>query len=152
MDDCHRGRHAVYLLTYHIVFVTKYRKKCIPEELGDLIKNECAAHVEGRGGTVISSETDKDHIHLLVDLPPTIAPTEMVRIMKTTSARMVHEDAKWGPYVSSFYRGDRSILWAPSYFITTTGTTSLEKVKEYLSAQRTEEHHRKYNTRSSQKQ
>lgn len=144
MEKYHTNRHSVYLLTYHIVFVTKYRKPCLPDALGDIIKNETEYLVSRKGGEVLSAETDTDHIHILADLPPSISPMEMVRIIKTHTARIVHADPEWGPYVASFYHGDMKILWAPSYFVATTGTASLEKVKAYISSQRTEEHHRKY--------
>ena len=42
MDNYRRGSHSVYLLTYHIIFVTKFRKKVITNEMGDFMKNHAA--------------------------------------------------------------------------------------------------------------
>jgi putative transposase len=39
MDDYNKGSHSVYKLTYHIIFVTKYRKKVITDEIGDFMKD-----------------------------------------------------------------------------------------------------------------
>lgn len=73
-----RKSHNVYLLTYHIVFVTKYRRPVISDEVGDFMKDH-AAYLCGRfGGDLLSAETDRDHIHLLVSMPPDVAPTRLM--------------------------------------------------------------------------
>ncbi|WP_081667376.1 IS200/IS605 family transposase [Butyrivibrio sp. MB2005] len=65
MDNYRRGSHSVYLLTYHIIFVTKFRKKVITNEMGDFMKNH-AAYLCGRMDCdMLSAETDEDHIHML---------------------------------------------------------------------------------------
>lgn len=132
--------HSVYLLTYHIVFVTKYRKPVISDEIGDFMKNH-AEYLCGRfDGEVLSIETDRDHMHLLVSLPPDIAPSKLVASLKTQLSKEVRnyykeeiEKQLWG-----------EAFWSNSYFIATTGTTVMEKVKEYIESQRTDEHKRKY--------
>ena len=111
--DYNRKSHSVFLLTYHIVFVTKYRRPVITDEIGDFMKDH-AAYLCGRfGGDLLSAETDRDHMHLLVE------------------------------HVRKYLWGDSS-FWSSSYFIASTGTTVLEKVREYIDSQRTEEHKRKY--------
>jgi len=138
--DYNRRSHSVYLLTYHIVFVTKYRRPVITEEIGDFMK-EHAAYLCGRfDGDLISAETDRDHIHLLVSLPPDAAPSRLVAVLKTQLSKEVRTEYSeeirkqlWG-----------NAFWSDSYFIATTGTSVLEKVKEYIASQRTEEHKRKY--------
>lgn len=147
--EYNRRRHSVYLLTYHIVFVTKYRRPCISDELGDFLKDLCQSLVEIRGGELLSAETDRDHVHLLVSLPPAEAPAAVVRIIKARTSRVVHEDPKWDAQVQPYLRGNGP-LWAPSYFIATTGTSVLEKIKAYIDSQRTEEHQQKYAGRKSQ--
>ena len=76
--EYNRKAHSVYLLTYHIVFVTKYRRPVISDEIGYFMKNH-AAYLCGRfGGEMVSAETDEDHIHLLVSMPPDVAPSRLV--------------------------------------------------------------------------
>ena len=75
--------HSVYSLTYHMVFVTKYRKPVISNEIGDFMKERAAYLCERFRGELISAETDMDHIHLLVSLPPSAAPSVVVRTLKT---------------------------------------------------------------------
>ena len=51
--------------------------------------------------------------------------------------------AEYTEHVRKYLRGDAP-FWSNSYFIASTGTTVMEKVKEYIEKQRTEEHKRKY--------
>ena len=138
--EYNKKAHSVYLLTYHIVFVTKYRRPVISYEIGEHMKNHAAYLCQGFHGDLLSAETDCDHIHMLVSLPPDVAPSRFVTIMKTQLSREIRswfreevEKQLWG-----------EAFWSSSYFIATTGTTVMEKVKEYIESQRTEEHKRKY--------
>lgn len=138
--EYNKKSHSVYLLTYHIVFVTKYRRPVISVEIGDFMKNH-AAYLCGRfDGEMLSAETDRDHIHMLVSMPPEVAPSKLVTTLKTQLSKEVRnyyreeiEKQLWG-----------DAFWSSSYFIATTGTTVMEKVKEYIENQRSDEHKRKY--------
>ena len=138
--EYNRKSHSAYLLTYHIVFVTKYRKPVISDAIGDFMK-EHAAYLCGRfNGEAIEIETDRDHIHILVSLPPNVAPSTLIATLKTQLSKEVR--AAYREEIEAHLWG--SAFWSDSYFIATTGTTVMEKVKEYISSQRTDEHHRKY--------
>ena len=135
--------HSVYLLTYHIVFVTKYRRPVISDGIGDFIKQH-AAYLCGRfGGELVTAETDRDHIHLLVSIPPQVCPADLVRTLKTQLSKEIHQNREYSAQVQQYLKGDAP-LWSPSYFIATTGSCVMEKVKEYINAQRTDGHKRKY--------
>ena len=139
--DYIKGGHNVYLLTYHIVFVTKYRKPVINEEISEFLK-EHIAYLCGRfDAELLTAETDRDHIHLLVSMPPDVAPSRLVATLKTQLSKEVR--AEYTEHVRKYLWGDAP-FWSNSYFIASTGTTVMEKVKEYIEKQRTEEHKRKY--------
>ena len=126
--ECNKKSHSVYLLTYHIVFVTKYRRPVISDEIGDFMKNH-AKYLCGRfDGKVLSIETDRDHMHLLFSLPPDIAPSKLVATLKTQLSKEVRSYYREG--IEKQLWGDT--FWSNSYFIATTGTTVMEKVKEYI--------------------
>lgn len=90
MKEYIRTRHSVYLLTYHMVFVTKWRKPVITDEVGDFMVATAKRLCDGYGGELISGETDRDHIHLLVSLPPSKNITDIVRSLKTQLSKEVH--------------------------------------------------------------
>ena len=138
-----KGGHSVYLLTYHIVFVTKYRKPVINEEISEFLK-EHIAYLCGRfDAELLTAETDQDHIHLLVSMTPTTAPSDLIRVLKTQTSREIHQDERMDGHVKKYIYGDAP-LWQPSNFIATTGTTDMEKDRENIDTQKTEEHRRKY--------
>ena len=90
MEDYIRTRHSVYLLTYHMIFVTKWRKPVITDVIGDFMTATARRLCTGYGGELISAETDTDHIHLLVSLPPSKNLTDIIRSLKTQLSKEVH--------------------------------------------------------------
>ena len=140
MDDYNRGSHSVYKLTYHIIFVTKYRKKVITDEIGDFMKDMAEYLCNRMDCTLISAETDEDHIHMLVSMPPDIAPVKLVNMVKTQLSKEVR--ATYNEHVEKYLWKDS--FWSASYFCATTGSVSMETVRSYIEGQRTDEHKRKY--------
>ena len=76
-------------------------------------------------------------------MTPTTAPSDLIRVLKTQTSREIHQDERMDGHVKKYIYG-KAPLWQPSYFIATTGTTVMEKVREYIDSQKTEEHRRKY--------
>lgn len=148
MEDYICTRHSVYMLTYHIIFVTKWRKPVITDEIGDFLVSTARRLCVGYGGELLSGETDRDHIHLLVSLPPQACVGNVIRSLKTQLSKEVHAHEEYGSYVRQYIHGSAP-FWSASYFVATTGTVSLETAKAYIESQRTEEHKRKYEKRAS---
>lgn len=140
-DGYERGFHNIYSLKYHLVFVTKWRKPAITAEVGEGLKLRAEEVLEKNGGKLISAEPDRDHMHLLVSLPPTVELTKIVRSLKTELSKCAHE--YYPEIVGKYLYGDAP-FWSPSYFAATTGSVSMETVKAYIESQTTEEHQRKY--------
>ena len=145
--DYIHARHSVYLLTYHLVFVTKWRRPAISDAAGGFMVETARRLCTGYGGELVSGETDRDHIHLLVSLPPQASVSVIVRSLKTQLSKEIHAHPEHGPYVQQFIHGDAP-LWSDSYFAATTGSVSLDTVKQYIEGQRTDAHKRKYEKRS----
>lgn len=77
------NRHK-YLLQYHIIFVCKYRKKLLADKnLSQLIKQLSLEICTKHGVTIKYMETDLDHIHHLMELPPNISVSSLVRLVKS---------------------------------------------------------------------
>ena len=142
-----KTRHSVYLLTYHMVFVTKWRKPVITDEIGNFMVETARRLCSGYGGELISGETDRDHIHLLVSLPPSKNLTDVIRSLKTQLSKETHANPEYDAAVKKYIFGDAP-LWSPSYFVATTGSVSMDTVKSYIESQRTDENKRKYEKRS----
>ena len=87
--------HSVYLMTYHLVFVTKYRKPVISDEIGDFMKILCSEICKEHGGELISAESDTDHLHLLISMPPQERPSDVIRVLKTQTSKKIHLNAEY---------------------------------------------------------
>ena len=84
-----KQRFNIYLLTYHIIFVTKFRKKLITNEMEDFMKNH-AAYLCGRMDCdMLSAETDEDHIHMLISMPPDVAPVKLINTLKSQLSKEI---------------------------------------------------------------
>ena len=141
MDGYRRSAHAVYLVNYHIIFVTKYRRPCIDEELGEYIKKDLTRIIRRNKGSVSAIECEKDHVHLLAELPLDQAVAKLIGVLKGTTSRNVRKN--YPEKLAGYLWGDS--FWSDSYFITTTGGATLDVVKQYVNSQHT--HHcrqRKY--------
>ena len=123
--------HAVYDIQYHLVWATKYRKKVFSVALARYAKQlfyQIAAHYEWE---LIEVGIDKDHVHLLVSAPPRWAPFDIVKKIKTWSARKIFK--KFPSLRKSYWGGE---FWKDGYFIKTVGDKlTTEKIKKYIQLQ-----------------
>ena len=87
MQEYRKTRHAVFLVTYHIVFVTKYRRQCFNDELGERLKSYCTDYINRNGGHVHAIECDRDHMHIMAELPTTISVAFFLGSLKGNSAK-----------------------------------------------------------------
>ena len=124
------GSHTVFNIEYHFVWVTKYRYKVLRGDVGqrvrDLIRQTCEMfEIRIKKGVV-----SKDHIHIFVSAPPSIAPSEIMRRVKgRTSSKLFAEF----PALKKRYWGRH--FWARGYFCATSGQVTDEMIQTYL------EHH-----------
>ena len=124
------GSHTVYEIQYHIVWTTKYRYKVLngkrAERLRELLRQGC----EARGIKIIRGSIGKDHVHMLISCPPSLAPSQMVQYLKGRSSRMLQDEF---PELKKRYWGQH--LWAVGYFCRTVGAVTEEMIKEYIEQQ-----------------
>jgi len=135
MDDwqeLRHGRHCVFGLHVHLVFVTKYRRGVLDadaiERLRAIFAKVCA-NFEAR---LIEMDGEDDHVHLLVEYPPKVAISSLVNSLKGVSSRLLRKER---PDIEArYYRG---VLWSPSYFAASCAGAPLEIVRQYIEQQRT---------------
>ena len=124
------GRGYVYHIQYHIVWCVKYRKKILTGEIGDKIKELIKEIAEDNEFSIIEMETNKDHIHLLINCKPQHYIPNIMKALKGVSSRklfMFYPELKnslWGGH-----------LWNPSYFVSTVSENTEDEIKEYISKQ-----------------
>ncbi len=86
------GIHTVFNIEYHFVWVTKYRYKVLTGDVAlrvrELVRQTCEAF-EIR---ILSGVVSKDHVHLFLSAPPSMAPSEIMRRLKGRSASKLFEE------------------------------------------------------------
>ena len=111
---------CVYRCDYHIVIVTKYRKKIFNEGIFAYFKVRLAELTEHYPLIKIKEVNhDKDHIHLLVSIPPTMTVGKAVGLIKQNTARDLKQKF---PFLREVYWGTEAV-WSEGYFVSTVGVT-----------------------------
>ncbi len=80
---------------------------------------------------ILEVNTDLDHIHLLVSLPPRMAVAEAVRILKSNTARMM---VKKFPFLKELYYDREAGIWSTGYFVSTVGVNE-KIIRKYIDMQ-----------------
>lgn len=132
-SDLRRGRHCVFELHVHLVFVTKYRRKVftktILDDMEEIFSRVCLAFE----ATLDEFDGEGDHVHLLVRYPPKTSVSKLVNSLKMSSSRVIRK--KGYPSITKSLWGNH--LWSPSYFAGSCGGAPLERIREYIEAQNT---------------
>ncbi len=128
-----RNKHCVYRLDYHMVFVVKYRKPCITEEMGEAMVATARGIAERKGGELLEGKADRDHLHILVSLPPALNISDVVGSMKMATSKVARRHFR--DDVEKYLWGDK--FWSPSYYIATAGGADLDTIRQYIEHQGT---------------
>jgi putative transposase len=130
-SDIRTGRHCVFLLHAHLVFVTKFRHPVFTDthlnRLEEIMRSVC---------TDFETELTEfngadDHVHLLVNFPPKLALSKLVNSLKGVSSRRLRQE--FPDLARHYYRANK--LWAGSYFAGSVGGASIDALRQYIEQQ-----------------
>ena len=129
MKDYRTTETTVYCCRYHIVFCPKYRRKVLTEPIQKRLKEVILELQEPNNFIVLEMEVMPDHVHLLLDIDPTIGVQLVVSRIKGKTSHVLNRE---------FPELQRKLptLWTRSKFIATVGSVSLEVVKQYIENQK----------------
>ena len=123
--------HCVYQCDYHVVLVTKYRKKVFNEGIFAYVSKKLAEITEHYPLVRFEEVNhDKDHIHVLVSIPPTMSVGTVAGIIKQNTSRGMKRKF---PFLKEVYWGTDGI-WSEGYFASTVGIDEAT-IKAYIAAQ-----------------
>jgi len=123
--------HCKYLLKYHLILTVKYRHKLLIN-LNEFVKQVIKTIANDYNINIDVVESDKNHIHMLLDLTPTQRVCDIVAIIKSITTKELWENHK--TILSKKLWGTRS-FWNSGYFVCTTGDASTETIKRYIENQ-----------------
>ena len=128
----HRGRGYIYSLQYHIVWCVKYRRKVINEQIEKSLFEILTKIAQDNKFKILEFNTDKDHVHLLIDCSPQNYIPSMLKALKGVSARLLMK--QYGNELRKHLWGGH--LWNPSYFIATVSENTEQQVRDYIKRQK----------------
>ena len=126
--------HTHTNLLTHVVFGTKDRMPLIPVELKHQLHAYMGGIVREIGGKAYIVNGTTDHVHLLISLPPALALSDVVRVLKANSSRWMRSEKQAGKFG-----------WQPGYGAFSVSQSNVKAVAAYIDRQ--EEHHRKVSFR-----
>lgn len=132
-NDIRRGRHCVFMMHVHLVFVTKYRRGVFTKEILDDMHLIFASVCTDFEAELVEFDGEDDHVHLLVNYPPKIAVSKLVNSLKGISSLLIRK--KNYPSIKTKLWG--RALWSPSYFAASCGGAPITVIRKYIEQQQT---------------
>ena len=133
-------RHNVSVLIYHYVCPAKYRRVVVSESIDRTLKETCE-EIEKRFNETRFLEigADKDHVHFLIQSTPKRSPSQIIRIIKSLTAREIY--AKHPEVKKQLWGGE---FWSDGYYVSTVGKHANETViAKYVQEQGKEKEYQK---------
>jgi putative transposase len=127
----HSKNHRKYKLFCHLIFSTKYRKNLFCNNGLRKTLKHILEKIE-RDFKIIQYETDKNHIHFLIDYDPKISITQIVRHLKQITTIILWKKHK--DVLEKLYWKERT-FWADGYFVCSIGESNPETIKNYIKNQ-----------------
>lgn len=132
-SELRNGRHCVFMLHVHLVFVTKFRRDVFQKEhlkaMQFILENVCRDF----DAELVEFNGEHDHVHLLVNYPPKVSLSNFVASLKGVSSRLLRKE--FGDFHPWLKR--RGVLWSPSYFAASCGGAPIEIIRQYIEDQQT---------------
>jgi putative transposase len=131
-QEIRHGRHCVFNLHVHLVFVAKYRRLVFDQAALHTLKGIFSGICAKFEATLVEIDGERDHVHLLVEYPPKLAVSALVNSLKGASSRVLRRQR---PDIARKYW--QGVLWSPSYFAASCGGAPISIIRQYIEQQKT---------------
>ena len=131
LKDYYVNRHSCFLLQYHLVLVTKYRKEVFTEKIENYLTEFITSMMSKNDCNLMKINYDKNHVHILFEAPITLNLPNFINGMKSTSSRIIRK--RFEEHLKQFYC--KNVFWSRSYFICSLSERTDEIVKNYIKNQ-----------------
>ena len=122
--------HSAYQVEYHLVFSTKYRRKIIKDYVKvELIKSLKHTQRKFPDWYINSFNTEEDHVHILIEIPPKYSVSYVVQTIKSASSSHLRKKFK---FIDKIYQDGN--MWSVGYFVSTVGLNE-KQIKIYIERQ-----------------
>jgi len=130
MIELDSNNHSVFSLYYHLVLVTKYRRKVIDDRISNRLREifekiQCNYNVK-----LQEWNHDNDHIHIFFKAHPNTEMSKFINAYKSASSRLIKKE-----YPDIKKQLWKEYFWSRSYCLLTTGGVSIEVINKYIETQ-----------------
>jgi len=132
MNEYKSSNHCKYLVQYHLIWCPKFRYNVLKGNVEEALKRILVEICNKYEYKILELEVMADHIHIFISAKPTVAPTDIVRTLKSITAIQLF---KKFPALKKFYSRCGS-LWSKGYFVSTIGKVSAETIQRYIQEQK----------------
>lgn len=130
MSEIYKNRYSAYNLHVHLVFITKDRKQVLADNHRQYFKEVVAEICKDFGAELKECNGEGDHVHMLIQYPPTVQLSKMVNNLKSVTSRRMRAN-----FIDLRAAYNKPVLWSRSYFAGSCGGAPLEIIKQYIQNQ-----------------
>ncbi len=121
------GAHTKHRHMYHLVWLPKYRKKILGGAVKDRLYELLKESAEVNGWEVQELNVQIDHVHMVIQLPPSIAVSKVMQLFKGISSKMLRTEL---PEIKKMLWG--ADFWSDGYFSETVGYCDEKMILNYV--------------------
>lgn len=122
--------HSVYDLNYHLILVTKYRRKVLNDIISSELKEMFNRIGEKYGIECVAFNHDIDHIHVLFRAKPATNLSKFLNAYKSATSRIIKRK-----YPEAREKLWEEKFWSHSFYLTTAGSVTVDILKDYVKSQ-----------------
>ena len=130
-ENIRTGRHCVFNLNAHLVFLPKFKGEVFTDDMLDLLKSIFDDVCTDFEAELTEFNGESDHVHLLVHYPAKVSVSKLVNALKGVSSRMLRKH--YPEEVERLYW--QGALWSPSYFAGSVGSADPSVLRQYIEDQ-----------------
>jgi putative transposase len=130
MREMDNNAHSVFLLYYHLIMVTKYRRKVINDDISARGKEIFEYIAPNYGITLEEWNHDKDHVHVMFRAQPKSAISKFINAYKSASSRLLKKE--YPEIREKLWKG---AFWSQSFCLLTAGGAPVELIRRYIESQ-----------------
>ena len=127
MTDYSKTSHTVFYHRFHLVWITKYRKRVLSGELRLRVREIIAQVADEYGVRIINGVLSADHVHIFAEIPPHLSVSDFVKVAKGRSSRKIQQQF---PHIRKEYWGCH--FWGRGFFSSTSGNVTDDIINNYI--------------------
>ena len=132
------NNHSVFSMYYHLVLVTKYRRKVINESISKRLREIFDYIAVNYNISVVEWNDDQDHVHILFKTQPNSELSKFINAYKSASSRLIKKE-----YPEIKEKLWKEYFWSRSFCLITTGGVTIDVIKQYIESQG-DQHEKEY--------